>query len=109
MLCRRSFAGRATIGYAITIGKEDGVQNKLLESVTNLLASVVTGEEPAISSTLLALSGLTSSEIYHCSVQGIDTGMSVTATEKYAGGLIGQGDGTNISRTKKATATQQER
>ena len=102
------FAGRATIGYAITIGKEDGVQNKLLESVTNLLASVVTGEEPAISSTLLALSGLTPSEIYHCSVQGIDTGMSVTATEKYAGGLIGQGDGTNISRTKKATATQPE-
>lgn len=102
------FAGRATIGYAITIGKEDGVQNKLLESVTNLLASVVTGEEPAISSTLLAISGLTPSEIYHCSVQGIDAGMSVTATEKYAGGLIGQGDGTNISRTKKATATQPE-
>lgn len=102
------FAGRATIGYAITIGKEDGVPNKLLKSVTSLLAGVVTGQEATISNTLLAISGLTPSEIYHCSVQGIDTGMSVTATEKYAGGLIGQGDGTNISRTKKATATQPE-
>ena len=101
------FSGRATIGYGITIGKLDG-NNNLLESITKLLGDLTApGNEDKLN-TLLAISGLTPSEIYHCSVQGIDTGMSVTATEKYAGGLIGQGDGTNISRTKKATAKQPE-
>lgn len=101
------FAGRATIGYGITIGKLDG-SNNLLESITKLLGDLTApGNEDKLN-TLLAISGLTPSEIYHCSVQGIDTGMSVTAEEKYAGGLIGQGDGTNISRTRKATATQPE-
>lgn len=101
------FSGRATIGYGITIGKLDG-NNNLLESITKLLGDLTAPENENKLNTLLAISGLTPSEIYHCSVQGIDTGMSVTATEKYAGGLIGQGDGTNISRTKKATAKQPE-
>ena len=101
------FSGRATIGYGITIGKLDG-NNNLLESITKLLGDLTAPENEDKLNTLLAISGLTPSEIYHCSVHGIDAGMSVTATEKYAGGLIGQGDGTNISRTKKATATQPE-
>lgn len=90
------FSGRATIGYGTTVGGQDEKNNTLLSSVTKLLEQLVApGQEDALS-TLLALSGLTPSELYDCSVSG--TGWTVEASGgDYAGGFIGQGDGVKIS------------
>lgn len=89
------FTGRATIGFGTTIGDGDEKNNTLLQSVSKLLTQLVApGNEDKLN-TLLALSGLTPSEVHECTVDG--TNWSVEATDRYAGGLMGQGDGTRVS------------
>lgn len=89
------FTGRATIGYGTTIGDGDEKNNTLLESVTKLLTDLIAPGNDDKLNTLLAISGLTPSELHECRVFG--TNLNVTATNDYAGGLLGQGDGVEIS------------
>ena len=89
------FAGRATMGYGVTLASEEEKKDTLLGEVTGLVSNLVTGDEDRLN-TLLSLSGLEASELYDCSVSG--TGWTVEVSDgDYAGGLIGQGDGVKIS------------
>ncbi len=100
------FTGRATIGAGIVLGNEDERKHNLLGSVTELLTQLVApGNEDKLN-TLLALSGLTPSELHYCEVQGEN--WTVTAKENYAGGLLGQGDGATISLIQSKGAGDQE-
>ena len=96
------FAGRATLGSGIIMaGEEEGdlTDNGLLGTVTNLLEGVLAGDADA---QLLNLVGISASELDGCSVSG--NGFTVTAKE-FAGGLIGQGDGTVMPGTAASTVS----
>ncbi|MCF2569042.1 MucBP domain-containing protein [Mediterraneibacter glycyrrhizinilyticus] len=91
------FAGRSTIGYAITLGDRDELDNTLLGAIISLAAGVATGDYTP-NQQLLHLAGITVSEIHGCTVRG--SGITIEAEESYAGGLIGSGDGTIIETSK---------
>lgn len=84
------FAGRATIGYAITLDKNN-LNGTLLGSIGNLINEATVGD---LSPSILQLAGIKASEIHDGTVNG--TNFIVKAEQSYAGGLIGSGDGTII-------------
>lgn len=89
------FSGRATIGYGLAVGGVDEKDKTLLNSVSKLLTELLsTGNEDKLN-TLLSLTGAMPSEIRGCSVAG--NNLTVESKSDYAGGLIGQGDGTKIT------------
>ena len=94
------FAGRATLGSGIIMaGEEEGdiADNGLLGTVTDLLKNVLAGDAD---SQLLNLVGISAAELDGCSVTG--SNFTVSAKE-FAGGLIGQGDGTVMPGTALST------
>lgn len=94
------FAGRATLGSGIImVGEEEGdiADNGLLGTVTDLLKNVLAGDAD---SQLLNLVGISATELDGCSVTG--SNFTVSAKE-FAGGLIGQGDGTVMPGTAPST------
>ena len=95
------FAGRATIGYGTAVGGTEEWNKTLLDAVSELLAKVVASGNEDQLNTLLSVYGVTPSEIYGCTVAG--SGLQVNSTGDYAGGLIGQGDGTRIKDNTKVT------
>ena len=97
------FAGRATLGYGMAVGSNDEQNDTLLQSVSKLLEQLLASGNEEELGVLLSLSGAQPSEIKGSSVSG--TNFSVQAAADYAGGLIGQGDGVQItsSGTEKNT------
>lgn len=95
------FAGRATIGYGTAVGGTEEWNKTLLDAVSELLAKVVASGNEDQLNTLLSVYGVTPSEVYGCTVAG--SGLQVNSTGDYAGGLIGQGDGTSIKENTKVT------
>lgn len=97
------FAGRATLGYGMAVGSEDEQNDTLLQSVSKLLEQLLAPEKEEELGVLLSLSGAQPSEIKGSSVSG--TNFRVQVAADYAGGLIGQGDGVQItsSGTEKNT------
>lgn len=95
------FAGRATIGYGFSIGKDDSQKGTLANSVSSLLEKLLNGENEEKLSILLSLSGAQSSEIAGANISG--TNLTVESVTDYAGGLIGQGDGTKITANGQQT------
>lgn len=96
------FAGRATLGSGIIMaGEEEGdiADNGLLGTVTDLLKNVLAGDAD---SQLLNLVGISAAELDGCSVTG--SNFTVSAKE-FAGGLIGQGDGTVMPGTAESTVS----
>ena len=85
--------GRATIGQAITLGGDEGIytgNNTLLKLVGDILSKVTSGDETA---TLLSLAGTSSSVVAGNTILG---NLKVTATNDYAGGLIGFGEAVKV-------------
>ena len=85
--------GRATIGQAITLGGDEGIytgNNTLLKLVGDILSKVTSGDETA---TLLSLAGTSSSVVAGNTIFG---NLNVTATNDYAGGLIGFGEAVKV-------------
>lgn len=93
------FAGKATLGWATTLGKELGekTEGDLLSTLGNLLSQVTSGEDTSM---ILSLSGVCPSAIAGVTISGAnDAGYIVKAEGKdnlnasYAGGIYGEGDG----------------
>lgn len=89
------FSGRATLGYGMAVGTKEEQNDTLLQAVSKLLENLLTEGNEEKLGVLLSLSGAQPSEIQGCSVSG--NNWSVKTDEKYAGGLIGQGDGVQIT------------
>jgi len=89
------FSGRATIGYGLAVGGVDEKDKTLLNSVSKLLTELLSAGNEDKLNTLLSLTGAMPSEIRGCSVEG--SHLTVESKSDYAGGLIGQGDGTKIT------------
>lgn len=88
-------AGRATIGYGLTAGNGLGEKSNLLSSVSGLLDKLVSSGNTDTVNKLLSLSGASASQILGSQVTG--TALEIAATEQYAGGVTGKGDGTKIA------------
>lgn len=88
------FAGRATIGFGITLGGEDEKKPTLVDSVSKLLEKVLASGSEAEKNQLLTLAGVLPSKLYGCTVEG--NSLTVKSEDAYAGGMIGQGDGVKI-------------
>lgn len=88
------FTGRASLGSGtIFAGMSTGDnQYNLLEQVTKLTSTILTGEK---GQSLLNVMGVDPSTIYGCSVDGTD--WSVTAGE-YAGGFFGAGEAVQVGQ-----------
>lgn len=99
------FAGRATLGYGMAVGSKDEQNDTLLQSVTKLLEELLASGNEEELGVLLSLSGAQPSEIKGSSVSG--TNFSVQAAADYAGGLIGQGDGVQITSSEAVKNTIQ--
>lgn len=93
------FAGKATLGWATTLGKELGekTEGDLLSTLGELLSQVTSGQDTSM---LLSLSGVCPSAIAGVTISGADdAGYTVKAEGKdkldasYAGGIYGEGDG----------------
>lgn len=93
------FAGKATLGWATTLGKELGekTEGDLLSTLGELLSQVTSGEDTSM---LLSLSGVCPSAIAGVTISGAnDAGYIVKAEGKdhlnasYSGGIYGEGDG----------------
>ena len=85
--------GRATIGQAITLGGDEEIytgNNTLLKLVGDILSKVTSGDETAA---LLSLAGTSSSVVAGNTIFG---NLNVTATNDYAGGLIGFGEAVKV-------------
>lgn len=99
------FAGRATLGYGMAVGSKDEQNDTLLQSVSKLLEQLLASGKEEELGVLLSLSGAQPSEIKGSSVSG--TNFSVQAAADYAGGLIGQGDGVQITSSETVKNTIQ--
>ena len=85
--------GRATIGQAITLGGDEEIytgNNTLLKLVGDILSKVTSDDETAA---LLSLAGTSSSVVAGNTIFG---NLNVTATNDYAGGLIGFGEAVKV-------------
>ncbi len=97
------FSGRATIGYGLAVGGVDEKDKTLLNSVSKLLTELLSSGNEDKLNTLLSLTGAMPSEIRGCSVNGNQ--FTVESKSDYAGGLIGQGDGTKITGSNGVKTT----
>ena len=88
------FTGRAALGAGVIFAGMSTGDNEynLLEQVTNLTSTILTGNN---GSALLNVMGVDPSTIYGCSVDGTD--WSVTAGE-YAGGFFGAGEAVQVGQ-----------
>lgn len=88
------FTGRAALGAGVIFAGMSTGDNEynLLEQVTNLTSTILTGNN---GSALLNVMGVDPSTIYGCSVDG--TNWSVTAGE-YAGGFFGAGEAVQVGQ-----------
>ena len=94
------FAGVASLGWQIDLGKRgDNESDPLLSSVNGLLSTILTGQNPSEADPLLALVGIKETVMLGVQVKG--TNVTVSASNN-AGGLLGEGDGTVIASTHAA-------
>ncbi len=87
------FTGLATVGYGIVVGDKTN-DNTLTQTVAQLLRVVLDGGYDGNES-LLSLLGVSPARILGCNVLGSD--LMIKANGDYAGGFIGQGDGTQVN------------
>ena len=92
------FAGRSTIGWGITVGKEfdSKYDDNLLTKVKNLLNSILTNNSEG---DILSLVGIYPSEAYGVQIEADN--LQIDAKENYAGGLIGQADALKINKSNQ--------
>lgn len=93
------FAGRATTGFGITLGKDINGKSTLIQNVSSLIDGIIKGKNDTIPAPLLNLVGIKPSELINNNVNG--TNIEISAAENYAGGYIGQGDGVKINPKPK--------
>lgn len=94
-------SGRATLAQSISLGDELNPKGKnLISFVDGLISGITTGEQQH---TLLALTGVNSSVLAGVFLNGT---VNINAKESYAGGLVGQGDGTTILASDSAALKQ---
>lgn len=98
------FAGRATIGYGLAVGGREDGDKTLITSVSGLLAGLLTSGNTEKLPVLLSLTGAMPSKIRGCNVSG--NALFIEAADQYAGGMIGQGDGTAIETDGAGTRNQ---
>ena len=90
--------GYSTVGWASTLGESYGtINNGLLGFLGGVLAGVVGGADPSKEASLLSLAGAFPSKIFGAAVNG--NNLVITASDSYAGGFVGRGDGLTISRS----------
>ncbi|WP_162607450.1 MucBP domain-containing protein [Thomasclavelia spiroformis] len=92
------FAGRSTIGWGITVGKEfdSKYDDNLLTKVKGLLNIILQGNNEG---DILSLVGIYPSEAYGVQIEADN--LQIDAKENYAGGLIGQSDALKINNSKQ--------
>lgn len=96
------FAGVASIGWQMDLGKDDnpgGGLGSLLGQIGGALSGILSGQNPEEADPVLSLAGVKESELLGVQVSG--TSVSVTSKNK-AGGLLGEGKGTVIAGTLDA-------
>ena len=91
------FTGRATTGFGATLGADTVGKSTLLKSVSSLLSTVL-GNKDKLGS-VLSLVGIEPTILINSNVNG--SNIEISATENYAGGYIGQGDGVKINPKPK--------
>lgn len=91
------FTGRATTGFGATLGADTVGKSTLLNSVSSLLSTVL-GNKDKLGS-VLSLVGIEPTILINSNVNG--SNIEISATENYAGGYIGQGDGVKINPKPK--------
>lgn len=99
------FAGRATTGFGITLGKDINGKSTLIQNVSSLIDGIIKGKNDTIPAPLLNLVGIKPSELINNNVNG--TNIEISAAENYAGGYIGQGDGVKINPKEESGTTPQ--
>ena len=87
------FAGIASLGWAVDLGKDD-TKNNLLGGVVDLVVKLLSSN-PGATSSLLSLAGVNPSHILGCSV---NAPLQVSGKD-YVGGVIGRGNGAYIAQS----------
>ena len=93
------FAGVASLGWQIDLGKRgdnESGRHSLLSTVSELLSSILTGQNPSEADPLLALVGIKETVMLGVQVKG--TNVTVSASNN-AGGLLGEGSAPIIAST----------
>ena len=92
------FAGRATVGFGAVVGADKAGDHTLLKGVGALLEKVLRDNPEKVGS-LLKIAGIEPTILINSNVNG--SNIEISATENYAGGYIGQGDGVKINPKPK--------
>ena len=87
------FAGIASLGWAVDLGKDD-TKNNLLGGVVDLVVKLLSSN-PGATSSLLSLAGVNPSHILGCSV---NASLQVSGKD-YVGGVTGRGNGASIAQS----------
>ena len=87
------FAGIASLGWAVDLGKDD-TKNNLLGGVVDLVVKLLSSN-PGATSSLLSLAGVNPSHILGCSV---NAPLQVSGKD-YVGGVTGRGNGAYIAQS----------
>ena len=87
------FAGIASLGWAVDLGKDD-TKNNLLGGVVDLVVKLLSSN-PGATSSLLSLAGVNPSHILGCSV---NASLQVSGKD-YVGGVTGRGNGAYIAQS----------
>ena len=87
------FAGIASLGWAVDLGKDD-TKNNLLGGVVDLVVKLLSSN-PGATSSLLSLAGVNPSHILGCSV---NASLQVSGKD-YVGGVTGRGNGVSIAQS----------
>ena len=92
------FAGRSTIGWGITVGKEfdSKYDDNLLTKVKGLLNTILQNNKEG---DILSLVGIYPSEFYGVQINADN--LKIESKESYTGGLIGQADALKINKSNQ--------
>lgn len=83
--------GIATLGQSISLGDYETAQSNLVSLIGSILSGTLSGENQ---NALLSLTGISPSVI---AGNSIENNLTIKTVEKYAGGIIGKGDGVIIT------------
>jgi len=93
--CVGGFCGNATIGWLTNLGSTETTDTSLLKVVTSLLTNLLSANGTNIA--LLSLVGVAPSAVAGCQIHS--SGLNVSTTGDYAGGLVGKGDAAYIGNS----------
>ncbi|MBW3089549.1 cell surface protein [Bifidobacterium sp. 82T25] len=90
------FVGKASVGWAMDLGSSDDSSKTVVKSLVNLVNNLLqnNGLDTDTSGDLLSLAGVNPSIVLGTDINA--TALDVSSAGDYAGGIVGEGDGTII-------------